>query len=178
MGLRLGEAGIGDVLVDDSEVKGELVQDGDADAGTDGKAEAEVLALGFGSAGGVGEEKADARFKVRDDGPIRLDKVIARTEEAAGKPRIGSLESGGKHAAEEEFGVAPIPPIVPDFIQLPADGDELRQVKVIVGVVDGEKAGGFGGQGDDILTKERISGGFGQREGFRWGRGRLLKRAR
>jgi hypothetical protein len=79
------------MLVHNPEIDGELIHDGESGADSDGKAEAEVLALGVGSAGGVGEHKADAGFEVGNDWPAFLDKVIAWAEEAACKPWRNSV---------------------------------------------------------------------------------------
>ena len=166
-----GEAAVGDMLVHCAHVDGELIHDGDANADSYLEAEAEVLSLGIGSAGGIGEHEADPGFKVRDDRPAFLDKVIARAEKATGKPRIRAVDDGSVHSAEEKLGVSSVPSVVADFIQLPTDGDKLREVAVIVGVVNREKAGCFSGKADHVLPEKgwcRIGIGRGWRvEPFR-----------
>ena len=149
------------MLIHDPQVNGELLHDRDTNAGADGEAKAKILALGVGCAGGMGEDETDARFKVGNDGPIGLDEVVARAEKPAGKPWVGSLQGGTEHAAEEKFGIATIPAVVANFIQLPANGDELGEVNIVVGVVDRKKSGGFGRERDDIFAKEGFLGRFG-----------------
>ena len=142
------------MLVHHSEIDGELVHDGESGADSDGKAEAEVLALGVGGAGGVGEHKADAGFEVGNDGPAFLDKVVAWAEEAACEPRIGSLNDGPEHAAEEEFGITTVPTFVADLVELPSDSDELGKINIIVGIIDGAEASSFCRKSDDIFSKK------------------------
>jgi len=153
------------VLVHHSEVNGKLIHDGDADPCPDGEAKAEILALGVGRSSGVGKQKTDTGFEVRDNGPFGLDEVVAWAEEATGEPRIGTLESGGEHAAEKKFGVATIPALIADFVQLPPDRDQLRKVDVVVRVVDGEQTGGFGGESNLILPKKSVLDRFSVGEG-------------
>jgi len=50
------------------------------------------------------------------------------------------MDYGGIHSAEEEFSVSTIPSLVSDFVQLPAHRDELGEIAVIIGVIDGEEA--------------------------------------
>lgn len=160
------------MLVHHSEVNGKLIHDGDADPCPDGEAKAEILALGFRCSGGVGKEETDAGFEIRNDRPVGLNEVVAWAEEAAGEPRIGTLESGGEHAAEKKFGVATIPTFIADFVQLPPDRDQLRKVDVVVRVVDGEQTGGFGGESNLIFPKKSVLDRFGVGEGrksVRWG---------
>ena len=88
------------MLVHNSEIDGELFHDGKSGADSDGKTEAEVLALGVGGTGGVGEHKADAGFEVGNHRPAFLDKVVAGSEEATCEPWIGSLNDGTEHAAK------------------------------------------------------------------------------
>jgi len=152
--FRFREAAVGDVLVHGAHIDGELIHDGDADSDTDFKAEAEVLSLGVRGSCGVGKHEADTGLEVGDDRPTLLDEVIARPEKATGKPRIRAVDDGSVHSAEQEFGVAPVPALVADFIQLPADGNELREVAVIVGVVNREKAGCFSGKADHVLPEK------------------------
>ena len=57
--VRLGEAAVGDVLVKDAQVDRELLLDGNANACSDGEAEAEVLSLGVGCARSIGEYEAN-----------------------------------------------------------------------------------------------------------------------
>ena len=142
------------MLVHNSEIDGELFHDGESGADSDGKAEAEVLALGVGGAGGVGEHKADAGFEVGNDGPAFLDEVVAGAEEGASEPWIGALDNGTEHSAEKELGVATIPTFVADLVELPSDGDELGEINIIVGIVNGAEASGFSRKGDDILAKK------------------------
>ena len=113
------------MLEHDSEIDGKLIHHGDADTCSDREAETEILALGVGCSRGVGKQKTDTGLEVRDNGPVGLDEVVAWSEEATSEPRIGTLESRGEHAAKKKFGVASIPPLVSDFIQLPSDRDEL-----------------------------------------------------
>ena len=142
------------MLVHNAEIDGELICDGETSPESDGKAEAEVLALGVGGAGGVGEHKADAGFEVGNDGPAFLDKVVAWAEEAACEPWIGSLDDGPEHTAKEELGIAAVPTFVADLVELPSDGDELGKINIIVGIIDGAEASGFGRKGDDIFSEE------------------------
>ena len=51
------------------------------------------------------------------------------------------MDHWGVHSAEEEFGVSAVPSFISDFVQLPSHGDELWEITVIVGVIDGEEAG-------------------------------------
>lgn len=95
-----GEASIGDVLVHDAEVHGELLHNGNPNARTNRKAEAEVLALGVRSPGGVSEHKANTGFEIRDNGPVGLNKIVAGAEEATCEPGVGALDSGTKHPAK------------------------------------------------------------------------------
>lgn len=155
------------MLKHDPEIDGKLIHHGDTDTGPDGEAKAEILALGVGRSGSVGKQKTDTGFEVRDNGPVGLDEVVAWAEEATGEPRIGTLESGGEHAAEKKFGVATIPALVADFVQLPPDRDQLRKVDVVVRVVDGEQTGGFGGESNFILPKKSVLDRFGVGEGGR-----------
>ena len=155
MGSWFREAAVGDMLVHNSEIDGELFHDGESGADSDGKAEAEVLALGVGGAGGVGEHKADAGFEVGNDGPAFLDKVVAGAEEAACEPWIGSLNNGPEHAAKEELGITTVPTFIADLVELPSDGDELGKINIIVGVIDGAEPSGFGRKSDDIFSEKR-----------------------
>ncbi len=50
------------------------------------------------------------------------------------------MDYGGIHSAEEEFGVSAVPSFISDFVQLPSHRDELGEITVIVGVIDGEEA--------------------------------------
>ena len=143
------------MLVHNAEIDGELIHDGESCADSDGKAEAEVLALGVGGAGGVGEHKADAGFEVGNDGPAFLDKVVAGAEEAACEPWIGSLNNGPEHAAKEELGITTVPTFIADLVELPSDGDELGKINIIVGIIDGAEASGFGRKSDDIFSEKR-----------------------
>lgn len=155
MGSWFGETAVGDVLVHDAEIDGEFFRDGEAGAESDGKAEAEVLALGVGGAGGVGEHKADAGFEVGNCGPAFLDEVVAGAEEGAREPWIGSLDDGPEHAAKEELGITTVPTFVADLVELPSDGDELGKINIIVRIIDGAEASGFGSKGDDIFSEKR-----------------------
>ena len=143
------------MLVHNAEIDGEFFRDGEASADSDGKAEAEVLTLGVRGASGVGEHKADAGFEVGNYGPAFLDKVVAWAEEAACEPWIGSLNDGTEHAAKEEFGITTVPTFVADLVELPSDGDELGKINIIVGIIDGAEASGFGRKCDDIFSEER-----------------------
>jgi len=143
------------MLVHNSEIDSELFHDGESGTDSDGKAEAEVLALGVGGAGGVGEHKADAGFEVGNDGPAFLDKVVAGAEEAACEPWIGSLDDGPEHAAKEELSITTVPTFIADLVELPSDGDELGKINIIVGVIDGEEPSGFGRKSDDIFSEKR-----------------------
>ncbi len=142
------------MLVHNTEIDGELIHDGESGADSDGKAEAEVLALGVGGAGGVGEHKANAGFEVGNDRPAFLDKVVAWAEEAACEPWIGSLNDRPEHAAKEKLGIATIPTFVADLIELPSDGDELGKINIIVGIIDGAEASGFCRKSNDIFSKK------------------------
>lgn len=113
---RFGQAAVGDVLVEDADIRRELVFDGDANACPEGEAEAKVLALGVGKSGGVGEDKANAGFEVGDYGQIFLDEIVARTEESTCEPRIGAVGDGGKHAAEEELEITAGPTLITDLV--------------------------------------------------------------
>jgi len=139
--FRLGEAAVGDVLVKDAEVYRELLHDGNPNTCSDGEAEAEVLSLGVGCARGIGKDEADPGFEIRDNGPSFLDKVVSRAKESTGKPGVRTMNYGGVHSAEEEFGVPAVPSLISDFVQLPSHRDELGEITVIVGVIDGEEAG-------------------------------------
>ena len=141
--FRLGEAAVGDVLVKDAEVYRELLHDGNPNTCSDGEAEAEVLSLGVGCARGIGKDEADPGFEIRDNGPSFLDKVVSRAKEPTSEPRVGAVDYGGIHSAEEEFGVPAVPSLISDFVQLPSHCDELGEVTVIVGVIDGEETGRF-----------------------------------
>ena len=154
LGSWFRETTVGDVLVHNAEIDGEFFRDGESGADSNGKAEAEVLALGVGGAGGVGEHKADAGFEVGNDGPAFLDEVVAGAEEGASEPWIGALDNGTEHSAEKELGVATIPTFVADLVELPSDGDELGEINIIVGIVNGAEASGFSRKGDDILAKK------------------------
>ena len=142
--IRFGEAAVGDVLVKDAEIDGELIHDRDSHSCSDREAEAEVLSLRIGGAGGIRENETDPGFEVRDNGPAFLDEVVARAKEATGEPRIGSVNDRGVHATEEEFGIAAVPSFISDWIQLPTHGDELGEIPIIVRVVDGKETGCFG----------------------------------
>ena len=98
--IRFGEATVGDVLIKDAKVDRKLIHDWDSDSCSDREAEAEVLSLGIGGAGGIREHETDSGFEVRDNGPSFLDEVVARTEEATGEPRVRTVDYGGVHAAE------------------------------------------------------------------------------
>ena len=139
--FRLGEAAVGDVLVKDAEVYRELLHDGNPNTCSDGEAEAEVLSLGVGCARGIGKDEADPGFEIRDNGPSFLDKVVSRAKESTSEPWVGAVDYGGIHSAEEEFGVPAVPSLISDFVQLPSHRDELGEITVIVGVIDGEEAG-------------------------------------
>jgi hypothetical protein len=139
--IRLGEAAVGDVLVKDAEVYRELLHDGNPNACSNGEAEAEVLSLGVRCARGVGKDKADPGFEIRDNGPSFLDKVVSWAKESTGEPGVGTVDYGGIHSAEEEFGVPAVPSLISDFVQLPSHRDELGKITVIVGVIHGEEAG-------------------------------------
>jgi len=139
--IRLGEAAVGDVLVKDAEVNRELLHDGNPNACSDGETEAEVLSLGVRCARGIGKDDADPGFEIRDNGPSFLDKVVPRAKESTSEPGIGTVDYGGVHSAEKEFGVPAVPSLISDFVQLPSHRDELGKITVIVGVIDGEEAG-------------------------------------
>ena len=155
MGSWFGETAVGDVLVHDAEIDGKFFRDGEAGAESDGKTEAEVLALGVGGTGGVGEHKADAGFEVGNEGPAFLDKVVAWSEKGACEPWIGSLDNGPEHATKEELGITTVPTFVADLVELPSDGDELGKINIIVGIIDGAEASCFGRKCDDIFSEER-----------------------
>ena len=53
------------------------------------------------------------------------------------------MDYGGVHSAEEEFGVPAVPSLISDFVQLPSHRDELGEIAVIIGVINGEEAGRF-----------------------------------
>ena len=108
----------------------------------------------LGGAGSIREHETDPGFEVRDNGPSFLDEIVARTEEATGEPGVGTVDYGGVHAAEEEFGIAAVPAFISDLVQLPAHGDELGEITIIVRVVDRKEAGCFSREADDIFTKE------------------------
>ena len=152
--FRFRQAAIGDVLVHGSQIDRELIHHWNTDADADGKTEAEVLPLGIRRPSGVGEHEADPRFEVGDDRPPLLDEVIAGAKEATGKPWIGAVNHGGIHSTEEKLGVPAVPSFVSDFVQLPSHGNELGEVAIVVRVVNGEKAGGFGGEADHILPEK------------------------
>ena len=154
LGSWFREAAVRNVLVHDSQIDGELVCDGKTSPESDGKAKAEVLALGVGGAGGVSEHEADAGFEVGNDGPAFLDEVVAGAEEGAREPWIGSLDNGPEHAAKEKFGITTVPTFVADLVELPSDGDELGKINIIVGIIDGAEASGFGRKSDDIFSEE------------------------
>ena len=155
MGSWFGETAVGDVLVHDAEINGEFFRNGEAGAESDGKAEAEVLTLGVRGASGVGEHKADAGFEVGNEGPAFLDEVVAWAEEGACEPWIGSLDNGTEHPAKEELGITTVPTFVADLIELPSDGDELGKINIIVGIINREKASGFGRKSYDIFSEKR-----------------------
>ncbi len=131
------------MLVKDAEVYRELLHDGNPNACSNGEAEAEVLSLRVRCACGIGKDEADPGFKVRDNGPSFLDKVVSRAKESTSEPGIGAVDYGGVHSAEEEFGVPAVPSLIPDFIQLPSHRDELGEIAVIIGVINGEETGCF-----------------------------------
>jgi len=112
----LGEATVGNVLIKDAEIDRKLIHDRDSHSGSDREAEAEVLSLGIGGAGGIREHETDPRFEVRDNGPSFLDEVVARSEEASGEPGIGTMDYGGVHATEEEFSIAAVPAFISDLV--------------------------------------------------------------
>jgi len=155
LGSWFGETTVGDVLVHNAEIDGKFFRDGEAGADSDGKAEAKVLALGVGGAGGVREHKADAGFEVGNCGPAFLDEVVAWAEEGACEPWIGSLDNGTEHPAKEELGITTVPTFVADLVELPSDGDELGKINIIVGIIDGAEASGFGRKCDDIFSEKR-----------------------
>ena len=155
LGSWFRETTVGDVLVHNAEIDGEFFRDGESGADSNGKAEAEVLALGVGGASCVGEHKADAGFEVGNDGPAFLDKVVAWAEEAACEPWIGSLDDGPEHTAKEELGIAAVPTFVADLVELPPNGDELGEINIIIGIIDGTEASGFGRKSDDIFSEKR-----------------------
>ena len=100
LSFGLGEASIGDVLVHDAEVHGELLHHGNPNARTNREAEAEVLALGVRGPCGVSEHKTDTGFEVGDDRQVGLNKIVAWAEKTSREPGVWALESGTKHAAE------------------------------------------------------------------------------
>ena len=51
------------------------------------------------------------------------------------------MDYGSVHSAEEEFSIPAIPSLISDFVQLPAHRDELGEIAVIIGVIDGEEVG-------------------------------------
>ena len=51
------------------------------------------------------------------------------------------MDYGGVHSTEEEFGVTAVPSLISDFVQLPSHRDELGEITVVVGVIDGEETG-------------------------------------
>ena len=159
--IWFGKATVGDMLVKDTEINGELIHDWDSDSCSDGEAKAEVLSLGIGGAGGICEHETDPGFKVRDNGPSFLDEVVAWTEQASREPGVGTMDYGGVHAAEEEFCIATVPAFISDLIQLPSHGDELGEIPIIVRVVDGKESGCFAREADHVLAKE--AGGIGRR---------------
>jgi hypothetical protein len=141
--IRLGEATVRDVLVKNAEVYRELLHDGNPNACSDGEAEAEVLSLGVGCARGIGKHEADPRFEIRDNGPSLLDKVVTWAKESTREPRVRTVDYGGIHSTEEEFSITAVPSLISDFVQLPSYRDELGEIAVIVGVINGEETGCF-----------------------------------
>ena len=119
------------------------MHNGNPNACSDGEAEAEVLSLGVGCARGIGKDEADPGFEIRDNGPSFLDEVVSRAKEPTSEPRVGAVDYGGIHSAEEEFGVPAVPSLISDFVQLPSHRDELGEITVVVGVIDGEETGRF-----------------------------------
>ena len=155
LGSWFRETTVGDVLVHNAEIDGEFFRDGESGADSNGKAEAEVLALGVGGASCVGEHKADAGFEVGNDGPTFLDEVVAGAEETACEPWIRALDYGPEHTAKEELGIATVPTFVADLVELPPNGDELGEINIIIGIIDGTEASGFGRKSDDIFSEKR-----------------------
>ena len=92
----------------------------------------------------MSKHEADPRFEVGDDRPSFLDEIVAGAEKATGKPRIGAMNHGGVHSAEEKLGVSAVPSFVTDFVELPTHRDELGEVAVIVGVTNGKEPRCFG----------------------------------
>jgi hypothetical protein len=84
-----------------------------------------------------------------------LDEVVAWAEEAACEPWIRALDYGTEHAAEKELGIAAVPTFVADLVELPPNGDELGEINIIIGIIDGTEASGFGRKSDDIFYEKR-----------------------
>ena len=72
-----------------------------------------------------------------------MDKVVSRSKESTSEPGVGPVDYGGVHSAEEKFGVPAVPSLISDFVQLPSHRDELGEIAVIIGVINGEEAGRF-----------------------------------
>ena len=54
-----------------------------------------------------------------------------------------------------------VPTVVSDLVELQSHGNELGKIDIVVGIIDGEEAGGFGGQSDHVLPVERVLERFG-----------------
>lgn len=91
LSFGFGEASIGDVLVHDAEVHGELLHHGNPNARTNREAEAEVLALGVRSPCGVSKHKTDTGFEVGDDRQVGLNKIVAWAEKTSREPGVWAL---------------------------------------------------------------------------------------
>lgn len=88
-----GEAAVGDVLVEDAGGELPVGINEVTDPGADHEGQTEILALGVGNVGAVGETETNAGLDVRNPARPLLDKVVAGAEGGADKTVFRSVNN-------------------------------------------------------------------------------------
>src|ERR1700677_129097 len=103
---RLGEAGIGKMLVLDTEAHEDVVGDIVLRTGSRLKGEVEILAEAAELRVGIGEINADAAFDIRNDDPAGLHEVVARSDHDTLVVGFRAVDDLAVITLEKELGIA------------------------------------------------------------------------